>query len=613
MTGLELIQRIRSGYAPGRGARARHARRGAVRAARVQGQCQRLPDQDGAGDELRAPCARSWPGRLRDGEPGRARGAAAQRRRGRCRHAHLSDRELEGAAPPRCRAAPTDIADALHLSIKTISTHKARIQEKAPAAHHRRADPLRPRSTACSTRTAARFRCVPRPDPAPPPRPARRDLVVLDLVEVAVMQADGANGRAGPGRRGRRPRRAAGRRSRAARLAPRAPVRRAAAAQACSAARTDRAGGDAVVDDDHRRAGQRQRLAAAQVERAAALDLGKLALRRGVDLGALDAREAAHLLVDHDLGLSAVDDRGDGEFGLPRNADLAHEQQVERRPRRRATIAAIGTPPRAARARRSVARAPAQPAARRGARPASARSARAARARRASCRRQWPGEPSRWVANQAPARCAAASSVPAPRTGGSLRERPPGACCSAWPASRGGSAAAPRIGPADDEQRRRIDRGQARAGEVRPTAATPPRRRARPLRRRAQRRARRCSRRTVRCASPPCRRALPASPRRRRPRAQQFDVEHVCRSAASASSSRSKSRVASPWSCSTPATNRLRGLRRSPPLPWAKTTIACAAVGSVSSPSSPASPTCTAADSSPDRPPAPREGASFPS
>jgi DNA-binding NarL/FixJ family response regulator len=46
------------------------------------------------------------------------------------RHSHLSDRELEVLRRLVAGQRPTDIANALHLSVKTISTHKSRIQEK---------------------------------------------------------------------------------------------------------------------------------------------------------------------------------------------------------------------------------------------------------------------------------------------------------------------------------------------------------------------------------------------------------------------------------------------------------------------------------------------------
>ena len=46
------------------------------------------------------------------------------------RHAQLSDRELEVLRHIVAGERLTDIAEALHLSVKTISTHKTRIQEK---------------------------------------------------------------------------------------------------------------------------------------------------------------------------------------------------------------------------------------------------------------------------------------------------------------------------------------------------------------------------------------------------------------------------------------------------------------------------------------------------
>jgi DNA-binding NarL/FixJ family response regulator len=45
-------------------------------------------------------------------------------------HAHLSDRELEVLRRIVAGQRLTDIAEDLHLSVKTVSTHKSRIQEK---------------------------------------------------------------------------------------------------------------------------------------------------------------------------------------------------------------------------------------------------------------------------------------------------------------------------------------------------------------------------------------------------------------------------------------------------------------------------------------------------
>jgi DNA-binding NarL/FixJ family response regulator len=49
---------------------------------------------------------------------------------GEARHAQLTDRELEVLRRLVAGERPTDIAEALHLSVKTISTHKSRIQDK---------------------------------------------------------------------------------------------------------------------------------------------------------------------------------------------------------------------------------------------------------------------------------------------------------------------------------------------------------------------------------------------------------------------------------------------------------------------------------------------------
>jgi DNA-binding NarL/FixJ family response regulator len=46
------------------------------------------------------------------------------------RHEQLSDRELEVLQRIVAGQRPTEIAEALHLSVKTVSTHKSRIQEK---------------------------------------------------------------------------------------------------------------------------------------------------------------------------------------------------------------------------------------------------------------------------------------------------------------------------------------------------------------------------------------------------------------------------------------------------------------------------------------------------
>ncbi len=46
------------------------------------------------------------------------------------RHTQLSDREMEVLRRLAAGSRPTEIADALHISIKTVSTHKSRILER---------------------------------------------------------------------------------------------------------------------------------------------------------------------------------------------------------------------------------------------------------------------------------------------------------------------------------------------------------------------------------------------------------------------------------------------------------------------------------------------------
>ena len=89
------------------------------------------------------------------------------------------------------------------------------------------------------------------------------------------------------------------------------------------------AGGDAVVDHDHRRPPQRHRCAAVQVEDAAAVDLVQLLEHLGLEVVGVELDRRHHLVVEDDVRRRAVDHRGDGQLGLPRRADLAHQQQVE--------------------------------------------------------------------------------------------------------------------------------------------------------------------------------------------------------------------------------------------------------------------------------------------
>ncbi|MFO1295002.1 MAG: response regulator transcription factor [Rubrivivax sp.] len=131
MTGLELIQRIRSGYAQVAVlVLSMHAEEQYALRAFKAGANGYLT-KDGAGDELLRAVRKILAGgayvtaSLAERVVLQLNGAADVPR-----HAHLSDRELEVLRRLVAGQRPTDIADALHLSIKTISTHKARIQEK---------------------------------------------------------------------------------------------------------------------------------------------------------------------------------------------------------------------------------------------------------------------------------------------------------------------------------------------------------------------------------------------------------------------------------------------------------------------------------------------------
>ena len=131
MTGLELIQRIKSGYPQVAVlVLSMHAEEQYALRAFKAGANGYLT-KDGAADELlravrKVLCGGAYvTASLAERVVLRLNGAV-----GVPRHAHLSDRELEVLRRLVAGQRPTDIADALHLSVKTISTHKARIQDK---------------------------------------------------------------------------------------------------------------------------------------------------------------------------------------------------------------------------------------------------------------------------------------------------------------------------------------------------------------------------------------------------------------------------------------------------------------------------------------------------
>lgn len=131
MSGLELIRRIREGF--GRLAvlvLSMHAEEQyAMRAFRAG--ANGYVTKDGASTEL-IRAARKVMGGGAYVTPELAERVVLQLNGGvgLARHSHLSDRELEVLRRLVAGQRPTDIANALHLSVKTISTHKSRIQEK---------------------------------------------------------------------------------------------------------------------------------------------------------------------------------------------------------------------------------------------------------------------------------------------------------------------------------------------------------------------------------------------------------------------------------------------------------------------------------------------------
>src|SRR5262249_44935261 len=90
-------------------------------------------------------------------------------------------------------------------------------------------------------------------------------------------------------------------------------------------------GGDAVIDDDGSSILDVERRAARAVDGAAALDLFELTRRLFLDIILGHTQLFCQRRVDEGLRPSAVADRAERQFGLPRNADLAHENDIERR------------------------------------------------------------------------------------------------------------------------------------------------------------------------------------------------------------------------------------------------------------------------------------------
>ena len=78
--------------------------------------------------------------------------------------------------------------------------------------------------------------------------------------------------------------------------------------------------------------------AIAQIAPAAPLDFGKFGVANGLEVGFRDGGLANDVLVAHDNGRAAVDDRAHRQFRLERHADLAHQNQIERGVERRGDL-----------------------------------------------------------------------------------------------------------------------------------------------------------------------------------------------------------------------------------------------------------------------------------
>jgi hypothetical protein len=95
-----------------------------------------------------------------------------------------------------------------------------------------------------------------------------------------------------------------------------------------------RAGRDAVIDNDRGLAGDLDRRPAGAIELPPALQLGGLPGGFACDVGLGNRQRLHHAAVDEHLRGAAVGHRAQGQFRLPRHADLAHQYDAERRRQR---------------------------------------------------------------------------------------------------------------------------------------------------------------------------------------------------------------------------------------------------------------------------------------
>ena len=112
-----------------------------------------------------------------------------------------------------------------------------------------------------------------------------------------------------------------------------------------------RARGDAIIDHNHRASFDPRTCAPAEVARASTIDFGKLPSAGGFELRIGDPGESDHILIANDDRRSAIHNRGHGELRLRRRANLADQDQVQRRVEPGRDLGRHGSRPGAARER----------------------------------------------------------------------------------------------------------------------------------------------------------------------------------------------------------------------------------------------------------------------